>query len=248
MDRYQHLALAAAEMAIADAQLKVTPANEDKVGVVIATGLGGASTLERDHELWLGGDLQKISPFLIPAYIPSMAAGQVAMRFGAKGPNFSPTTACAASTHAVGDAARLIQRGDADVVITGGAEASVTPPILIGFAIFVGILAGCYPALFLSNFQPARTVKGTGGQKSKGNIVLRRALVVLQFAATFGIFFSTFVVHSVALVNCAIACDLFVLFGFHIATNKSANNSTHCTSIVAFHCIVSNSTTDNGTF
>jgi putative ABC transport system permease protein len=69
-----------------------------------------------------------------------------------------------------------------------------TLPILIGFAIFVGILAGCYPALFLSNFQPARTVKGTGGQKSKGNIVLRRVLVVLQFAATFGIFFSTFVI------------------------------------------------------
>jgi 3-oxoacyl-[acyl-carrier-protein] synthase II len=127
MSRYVHFALAAAEMAMEDSQLKVIPDNEDAVGVIIATTSGGITSWEKGHELWLKGAPDEISPFLIPSFATNMAAGQVAIRFGAKGPNFAPTTACAASTHAIGDALRLIQRGDCDAVIAGGSEAGITP-------------------------------------------------------------------------------------------------------------------------
>ncbi|MFH2013016.1 MAG: beta-ketoacyl-ACP synthase II [Pseudomonadota bacterium] len=127
MNRYVHFALAAAEMAIEDSKFNISSDNEDIVGVVIATTCGGITSWEKGYELWLKDAPNEISPLLIPSFAPNMAAGQVAIRFGAKGPNFSPTTACAASTHAIGDSLRLIQRGDCDTVIAGGAEAGITP-------------------------------------------------------------------------------------------------------------------------
>ena len=127
MNRYIHFALAAAEMAMEDSRFKISSDNEEAVGVVIATTCGGVSNWEQGHELWLKGIPEGISPFLIPTFMTSMAAGQVAIRFGAKGPNFAPTTACAASTHAIGDSVRLIQRGDCDAVIAGGSETGITP-------------------------------------------------------------------------------------------------------------------------
>ena len=120
MNRYIHFALAAAEMAMEDSRFKISSDNEEAVGVVIATTCGGVSNWEQGHELWLKGIPEGISPFLIPTFMTSMAAGQVAIRFGAKGPNFAPTTACAASTHAIGDSVRLIQRGACDAVIADG--------------------------------------------------------------------------------------------------------------------------------
>ncbi|RJP60484.1 MAG: beta-ketoacyl-[acyl-carrier-protein] synthase II [Deltaproteobacteria bacterium] len=127
MNRYIHFALAAAGMAMEDSRFKISSDNEEAVGVVIATTSGGVSNWEQGHELWLKGIPEGISPFLIPNFMTSMAAGQVAIRFGAKGPNFAPTTACAASTHAIGDSVRLIQRGDCDAVIAGGSESGITP-------------------------------------------------------------------------------------------------------------------------
>ncbi|KAF0123882.1 MAG: 3-oxoacyl-acyl-carrier-protein synthase II [bacterium] len=132
MNRYVHFALAAAEMAMEDSRFNISSDNENAVGVIIATTSGGITSWEKGHELWLKGAPDEISPFLIPSFATNMAAGQVAIRFGAKGPNFAPTTACAASTHAIGDALRLIQRGDCDAVIAGGSEAGITPVGIAG--------------------------------------------------------------------------------------------------------------------
>ncbi|MFA4909479.1 MAG: beta-ketoacyl-ACP synthase II [Desulfobacteria bacterium] len=130
MNRYVHFALAAAEMAMEDSKFNISFDNEDAVGVIIASTAGGITNWEKGHELWLKGAPDEISPFLIPSFAINMAAGQVAIRFGAKGPNFAPTTACAASTHAIGDSVRLIQRGDCDTVIAGGSEAGITPVVV----------------------------------------------------------------------------------------------------------------------
>ena len=119
-DRYIHFALAAAQMAMEDAGFKVTPENEKRVGVIVGTTSGGISTYEKNHESLLRGARNEVSPFFIPAFLLCMAAAQITMRFGAKGPSFGPSTACAASTHAIGDAFWLIQRGAVDAVITGG--------------------------------------------------------------------------------------------------------------------------------
>lgn len=132
MDRYIHYALAASQMAVMDAKIEIDSAIADRVGTIVGTTGGGLETLERNHRALLEGRPQEISPFFIPAYITNMAAAQVAMRFHAKGPNFAPTTACAASTHAIGDAFKVIQRGDADVMIAGGAEAALTPLTVAG--------------------------------------------------------------------------------------------------------------------
>jgi 3-oxoacyl-[acyl-carrier-protein] synthase II len=104
------------------------------VGVLIASGIGGFATIEREHRNLLEGGPRKISPFFIPACIINLAAGQVSIRFGAKGPNSATATACAASSHAIGDAVKIIQRGDADAMIAGGSEAAITPMGIGGFA------------------------------------------------------------------------------------------------------------------
>jgi len=117
-----------------DSGLRITPANAPDVGVYIGSGIGGFQTIEREHSALLAGGPRKISPFFIPSAIINLASGQVSIRFGAKGPNMASCTACSASAHAIGDSFEIIRRGDADVMITGGSEAAITPMSLGGFA------------------------------------------------------------------------------------------------------------------
>ena len=133
-DVFIQYALAASQFAVDDARLEVTPENADDVGVFIASGIGGFSTIEKEHLELLRGGPRRISPFFIPASIINLAAGQVSIRFGARGPNLSTCTACTASAHAIGEASEIIKRGDANVMIAGGSEASITPMGVGGFA------------------------------------------------------------------------------------------------------------------
>jgi 3-oxoacyl-[acyl-carrier-protein] synthase II len=112
----------------------VTPERAPRLGVFIASGIGGFGTIEREHKAFLDGGPRKISPFFIPSAIINLAAGQVSIRFGAKGPNSATCTACSASAHAIGDAWEIIRRGDADAMIAGGSEAAITPMGVGGFA------------------------------------------------------------------------------------------------------------------
>ena len=134
MDVFIQLAIAAADFAMSDAKLKVSPDCATRTGVFIASGIGGFSTIEREHKALIEGGPRRISPFFIPAAIINLAAGQVSIRFGAKGPNSATCTACSASAHAIGDAFEIIRRNDADVMIAGGSEAAITPLGVGGFA------------------------------------------------------------------------------------------------------------------
>jgi 3-oxoacyl-[acyl-carrier-protein] synthase II len=134
MGRFIHFALAATDEAIHHSGLKVTPENADRVGVHIGSGIGGFDIIEREHSNMLNGGPRKISPFFIPAAIVNLAAGQVSIRYGARGPNEATATACTTSAHSIGNAYRTIERGDADVMIAGGAEAAITPMGVGGFA------------------------------------------------------------------------------------------------------------------
>jgi 3-oxoacyl-[acyl-carrier-protein] synthase II len=134
MDVFIQYALAASQFAMDDSGLKITPENAADVGVFIGSGIGGFQTIEREHSALLAGGPRKISPFFIPSAIINLASGQVSIRFGAKGPNLASCTACSASAHAIGDSYEIIRRGDADVMITGGSEAAITPMSLGGFA------------------------------------------------------------------------------------------------------------------
>ncbi len=126
--------MAAAAEAMKMSELKITPENDERVGVHIGSGVGGFDVIEREHKALLEGGPRKISPFFIPASIINLAAGQVSIRYGAKGPNEATATACTTSAHAIGDAYRIIQHNDADAMIAGGAEAPVTPMGVGGFA------------------------------------------------------------------------------------------------------------------
>src|ERR1700688_1528458 len=134
MGRFIHFALAASEEAMTHSRLKVTEENRDRVGVHIGSGIGGFDVIEREHSNLLSGGPRKVSPFFIPAAIVNLAAGQVSIRFGAKGPNEATATACTTSAHSVGDSFRIIQHNDADVMIAGGSEAAITPMGVGGFA------------------------------------------------------------------------------------------------------------------
>jgi 3-oxoacyl-[acyl-carrier-protein] synthase II len=134
MDVFIQLAIAASQFAMDDAKLKIAPEFATRAGVFIASGIGGFSTIEREHKALLEGGPRRISPFFIPASIINLAAGQVSIRFGAKGPNSATCTACSASAHAIGDAFEIIRRNDADVMIAGGSESAVTPMGVGGFA------------------------------------------------------------------------------------------------------------------
>jgi 3-oxoacyl-[acyl-carrier-protein] synthase II len=134
MDVFIQFAIAAAQFAMDDSQLQVTSENGHRVGVYIASGIGGFTTIEREHKALLDGGPRRISPFFIPSAIINLAAGQVSIRFGAKGPNSATCTACSASAHAVGDAFEIIRRGAADAMIAGGSEAAITPMGVGGFA------------------------------------------------------------------------------------------------------------------
>jgi 3-oxoacyl-[acyl-carrier-protein] synthase II len=134
MGRFIHVAIAAADEALKMSELKITPENDERVGVHIGSGIGGFDIIEREHTALMEGGPRKISPFFIPAAIINLAAGQVSMRFGAKGPNEATATACTTSAHSIGDSYRIIQHNDADVMIAGGAEAAITPMGVGGFA------------------------------------------------------------------------------------------------------------------
>ena len=134
MGRFIHFALAASDEAMQASGLKITPENDERVGVHIGSGIGGFDVIEREHRALLEGGPRKISPFFIPAAIVNLAAGHVSMRFGAKGPNEATATACTTSAHSIGDSLRIIQHNDADVMIAGGAEAAITPMGVGGFA------------------------------------------------------------------------------------------------------------------
>jgi 3-oxoacyl-[acyl-carrier-protein] synthase II len=148
MDVFIQYAIAAAQCAIDDACFQVTPENSTRVGVFIASGIGGFTTIEREHKALLEGGPRKISPFFIPSAIINLAAGQVSIRFGARGPNSATCTACSASAHAIGDAYEIILRGAADVMIAGGSEAAITPMGIGGF--------GAMRALSTRNDDPGR--------------------------------------------------------------------------------------------
>jgi len=134
MDAFIQYAIAASQFAMEDASLTVTPEMAPAVGVSIGSGIGGFSTIEREHKSLLEGGPRKISPFFIPSAIINLAAGQLSIRYGAKGPNTATCTACSASAHAIGDAYEIIRRDAADVMIAGGSEAAITPMSVGGFA------------------------------------------------------------------------------------------------------------------
>jgi len=134
MDAFIQYAIAASQFAMEDASLTVTPEIGPNVGVSIGSGIGGFSTIEREHKALLDGGPRKISPFFIPSAIINLAAGQLSIRYGAKGPNTATCTACSASAHAIGDAFEIIRRDAADVMIAGGSEAAITPMSVGGFA------------------------------------------------------------------------------------------------------------------
>jgi 3-oxoacyl-[acyl-carrier-protein] synthase II len=148
MDIFIQYAIAASQFAIDDARLLVTAELGPRVGVFIASGIGGFTTIEREHKALLEGGPRKISPFFIPSAIINLAAGQVSIRFGAKGPNSATCTACSASAHAIGDAFEIIRRSAADVMIAGGSEAAITPMGIGGF--------GALRALSTRNDEPQR--------------------------------------------------------------------------------------------
>ena len=148
MDVFIQYAIAASQFAVDDAALQITEDIARRVGVHIASGIGGFTTIEREHKALLDGGPRKISPFFIPSAIINLAAGQVSIRFGAKGPNSATCTACSASAHAIGDAYEIIRRGDADVMIAGGSEAAITPMGIGGF--------GALRALSTRNDEPAK--------------------------------------------------------------------------------------------
>jgi 3-oxoacyl-[acyl-carrier-protein] synthase II len=148
MDVFIQYAIAASQFAVDDSGLQITPENGRRVGVFIASGIGGFTTIEREHRALLEGGPRKISPFFIPSAIINLAAGQVSIRYGAKGPNSATCTACSASAHAIGDAYEIIRRGAADVMIAGGSEAAITPMGIGGF--------GALRALSTRNNEPQR--------------------------------------------------------------------------------------------
>ena len=134
MGRFIQLAIAAAEFALSDSGLKITPETAERVGVYIGSGIGGFEVIEREHLTLLEHGPRRISPFFIPATIVNLASGYVSIRSGAKGPNSATATACTTSAHSIGDSFRMIQYGEADAMICGGTEACITPMGIGGFA------------------------------------------------------------------------------------------------------------------
>lgn len=134
MDRCVQFGIVSSDMAIKDAALDMSKADADRVGCIIGSGIGGISTFETQHEVLLNRGPSRVSPFFVPMMIIDMVPGMISIRHGLKGPNFGVVSACASATHAMGTCMRIIQDGDADVMITGGAEAAVTPMTVAGFS------------------------------------------------------------------------------------------------------------------
>jgi len=135
MDLFIQYALAAAHFAMEDSGLVITEANAERVGVLVGAGLGGLPAIEKFHAAYLEGGYKKISPFFIPMLIINLAPGHISIKYGAKGPNISSVSACATATHSIGDAYHIIKRGDADAMIAGGTESTITPLAIGGFAV-----------------------------------------------------------------------------------------------------------------
>jgi len=157
MARFIHLAIGATDFAMKMAALEITPEIADATGVYISSGIGGFDVIEREHSKLIHGGPSKISPFFIPSAIINLASGQVSIRYGAKGPNSATATACSASAHAIGDAFKIIQRCDAEVMIAGGSEAAITPMGVGGFA--------AMKALSTRNDEPARASRPFDAQR-----------------------------------------------------------------------------------
>lgn len=135
MDLFIQYALGAAHHAMEDSGLQITDVNAERVGVLVGAGLGGLPTIEKYHEIFMESGYRKISPFFIPMLIINLAPGHIAMKYNAKGPNVSSVSACATGTHSIGDAYHIIKRGDADAMIAGGTESTITPLGIGGFAV-----------------------------------------------------------------------------------------------------------------
>ncbi|TDL35327.1 beta-ketoacyl-[acyl-carrier-protein] synthase II [Jeotgalibacillus sp. S-D1] len=133
MDRFTQYAVVSAQMAVKDAKLDINDSNADRIGVWIGSGIGGMETFEKQFETFLNRGYRRVSPFFVPMMIPDMAAGQVSIALGAKGMNSCTVTACASGTNSIGDAFKVIQRGDADAMITGGSEAPISQMAMAGF-------------------------------------------------------------------------------------------------------------------
>jgi 3-oxoacyl-[acyl-carrier-protein] synthase II len=148
MDRFIHFAVAASQMALEDSGLTITEENAERVGVIVGAGIGGLPAIEKCHNTVLERGPRRLTPFFIPMLIINLASGQISIRFGTKGPNSSAVTACATGSHSIGDASRIIERGDADAMIAGGTEACVT---LLGIGGF-----NAMKALSTRNDEPER--------------------------------------------------------------------------------------------
>lgn len=135
MDLFIQYSLAAAQFAMEDSGFVITEENAERVGVLVGAGLGGLPTIEKYHAALLEGGYKKITPFFIPMLIINLAPGHISIRFGAKGPNISSVSACATGTHSIGDAYHIIARGDADAMIAGGTESTITPLGIGGFSV-----------------------------------------------------------------------------------------------------------------
>jgi 3-oxoacyl-[acyl-carrier-protein] synthase II len=148
MDRFIHLAIAASQLAMDSARLPITPGNAERVGVIAGAGIGGLPAIERSYRAYMEKGYRRITPFFIPMSIINEMAGHISMRFGAKGPNSCAVTACATGTHSIGDAFKIIQRGDADAMFAGGAESCICPLGVGGF--------NAMKALSTRNSEPGR--------------------------------------------------------------------------------------------
>ncbi|MBP1728233.1 MAG: fabF-2 [Deltaproteobacteria bacterium] len=172
MDLFIQYALAAAHFAMEDSGLVIDESNADRVGVLVGAGLGGLPSIERYHDAFHEGGYKKISPFFIPMLIINLAPGHISMKYGAKGPNLSSCSACATGTHSIGDAFHMIKRGDADAMIAGGTESTVTPLAIGGFAVM--------KALSTNNDNPTEASRPF--EKSRDGFILAEGagIVVLE--------------------------------------------------------------------
>lgn len=143
IDRYSQFAMAAAKMAVEDAKLDVSKENGERIGTFIGSGIGGIETMHEQYEKFFAAGPSRISPFFIPRMIGNMAAGHVSIMYGLKGPSCSIVTACATGSHCIGDALRVIQRGDADMMFAGGTEAAISPAPIAGFACMKALCSNC---------------------------------------------------------------------------------------------------------
>ena len=134
MDRFIQYAIAATDESLNDSGLKINPENAERIGVIVGSGMGGLETLSNNDNTCRGQGPHRVSPFFIPGCVINLAPGQISIRTGAKGPNFSPVSACATGTHAIGEAFHIIKRNEADVIIAGGAESTITPVAVAGFS------------------------------------------------------------------------------------------------------------------